>query len=158
IAVSGLTANSQVVLSPQADTLYVTEPSTGTVAVFSRNTTTGTLTAQPALTITPSQNVVGALVVNAAGTKAYLGGAGGLEVYTRNSNGSLSNPSTLYQPTGLGAVKGLALSQDGKYLHAISQANNALVVLDTTNLSVTPVASFSGSSNGLVGASAIAVS
>src|SRR5262249_35339860 len=51
IAVSGLTAASQVVLSPDGKNVYVTEPGTtpGTysVAVFTRNTTTGNLTAPP---------------------------------------------------------------------------------------------------------------
>src|SRR5262249_30151166 len=62
------------------------------------------------------------------------------------------------QPAGLGAVKNLAFSRDGQFLYAISQANSAFVVLNPSDLAAAPVASFSGSANGLLGASAIAVS
>ena len=155
IAVSGLTTASQVVVSPDGDNVYVTEPGAGDVAVFTRNTTTGALTLRQTLSAT---NVTGALAINAAGTQAILGGSGGLESYTRGSNGSLSSPSAVYQPAGLGAVTDLAFSQDGKDLYAISQSNNAFVVLNPSNLSAAPVASFSGSTDGLEGASAIAVS
>ena len=156
IAVSGLTAASQVVLSPDGQNVYVTEPGTGDVAVFTRNTTTGALTLLQ--TLAAGTNVTGALAINAAGTQAFLGGSGGLKVYARGPNGSLGSPGGLSQPAGLGAVTDLAFSQDGKDLYAVSQSNNAFVVLNPSNLSAVPVASFSGSADGLIGASAVAVS
>jgi len=68
IAVNGLTAASEVAVSPQGDTLYVTEPGTNQVAVFKISATGSVHSATVGLRL--AQHVAGAMAINAAGTKA----------------------------------------------------------------------------------------
>jgi hypothetical protein len=165
VPVSGLTTASQLAFSPDGKNLYVTQPGNPSVTVFSRNPFTGALggsivgSGAPVQTLSATAGVSAAVAMSPDGTQVVLGGTGGLQSYVRSgTNGTLSGPGGVVQPAGLGAVTALDYSQDGHYLYAISHDNGAFVVLDASNLSAAPVATFSGQADGLVGASAIAVS
>ena len=164
IAVNGLNADSQVVLSPDGRFVYVTEPLSNSVAVFRTNGTNPLTTPQPSVSLSNSQTA-GAMVINPNAPQAFLGGPGGLMSYSLNSDGSLTAKSDSYQlPTNGGTITELALSNDSghpQFLYAIDPQTSTLMVFNLSKpnpLSSGPVASFSGSVNGLEDISAIAVS
>ncbi len=155
VAVSGLTAASKVVLSPDGKNVYVTEPTGGNVVVFTRNTATGALTV-PALQSFSIGGLSGSLTFNSAGTKVFTAAQNSITSYQRNADGSLNflGVNTL---NGLGAISDMALSQDGQFFYVASRASSNFFVLNSATVAI--VSSFSASpANGLQGASAIAVS
>ena len=158
IGLNGLTSASQVVLSPDLKDLYVTEPGIGNVIVFARNTSSGVLTPTPVQTVFVGTNLTAALAINNAGTQVALGGSGGLKEYVRNSNGTLSFSNSAFQTNSITGVADVAYSQDGTDLYAVSPTTSTFAAFVASNLSFGPDVSFSGSTNGMVGASNIAVS
>ena len=158
IGLNGLTSASQVVLSPDLKDLYVTEPGIGNVIVFARNTSSGVLTPTPVQTVFVGTNLTAALAINNAGTQVALGGSGGLKEYVRNSNGTLSFSNSAFQTNSITGVADVAYSQDGIDLYAVSPTTSTFAAFVASNLSFGPDVSFSGSTNGMVGASNIAVS
>src|SRR5262249_11625596 len=131
IALPGLSALSTVTVSPDKASVYVTQPGANAVSVFARDTNTGGLTLGQTL---PTAAAYTSLAINGAGDRVLLGGAGGVQSFTRASDGTLTAASAVLQPAGLGAVSDLAFSVDGKFAYATGRTNGVLVVLAAADL------------------------
>jgi hypothetical protein len=158
MAVGGLTTASQIAISTNGSSVFVTEPGTNSVAVFSRFTSGGLHTSPNFLY--PAGGVLGALAINPAENElAVADGNYELDIYTFNSSGTITGqtPVALNSEVANG-ITNLAFSQDGQYLYAINATSNTLDILDTSNLSGLPVAHFQGTLSGLVTETANGVS
>ncbi|MEP9378774.1 PKD domain-containing protein [Aquabacter sp. CN5-332] len=150
--VSGLAGASDVSLSADGRFVYVSSPTSNSIAIFSRSTSTGDLAFLQ--TVTGANNMFDTITLSADGTRLYAGGASGLAVFNVDiATGALSAGTST---TGISGVSEIAVSADGARVFVASAANNALLVLDSQTLAVQQT--LAGTSLGLAGASDLTLS
>lgn len=71
------------------------------------------------------------MAVNPANTLLYVGASNGIFVYFRNSDGSLTTPTTGSQPAGVFATS-IAISPDGQWLIALDGTTQQLDIFQIT--------------------------
>jgi len=146
--VDGLSGVSDVVVAPDGLTVYATGSAENAVAVFERQNTdaTGTL-GRLSFLESKRQGVDGVTALEGAialtpspdGAHLYVCGffSGGVQVFDRATDGSLTAQSALIRPEVAGAVA-LVSSGDGRYLYLSSWEGDALVVLRRDEETISP--------------------
>ena len=121
---TGIGGASAVVVSPDGKFVYVTGAADKDVAIFTRNTTTGDLTWQQAVSAS-GHDVFQAMTLSPSGDKLYVAGADGVESFQRNaSTGALTSPAFVSLPNGIDSFTDLAVSRDGALLYAVSPSHH----------------------------------
>jgi DNA-binding beta-propeller fold protein YncE len=153
-SVQGLDGPHGISLSPDGTSVYFPTESDDTVTTFARNTTSGALTyggcigdigvAPPGCASAEGLNGARQATVSADGTSVYVAGAdddavvvfdrdsatGALtwDSCTRDADRPSANQCALAQ--GLDGARGLASSEDGTSVYAVSELDDALVVFN----------------------------
>ena len=154
---AGLDGPNSVAVSPDGQNVYATSVDSDSIAIFRRNPSNGSLSQAPADAGCISEGGAGGcrsgraldgadvVVASADGANVYVGAFFGsaIAAFERDeATGALVQPPG---PTGcvtnipdpgcvngraLGAVEGLAISDDGTSVYAAAAASNALAILD----------------------------
>ena len=114
-----------VAISPEGTSVYVSNGASNTIAVYSRNTTTGALSY---INIVASGlGIPCGIVVSPDGKNVYVAcgaGSGGISVFTRNlSTGALTQPG--YTSYSAYDSYFLCISPDGKHVYSAGFANGS---------------------------------
>jgi 6-phosphogluconolactonase (cycloisomerase 2 family) len=136
-----------VAVSPDGKSVYVASFDAGVVDVFSRDTSTGTLTFTGCIgeesgctSTTPSKALEGAdaVAVSPNGASAYVGAEGSLDVFERNTStgaltykhciGELSGCTSTSPTKAVVGVRSVSVSADG---HSVYASNGAFGTLDS---------------------------
>jgi DNA-binding beta-propeller fold protein YncE len=135
------TQPQNVAISPDGTSVYVTNNApTGTISIFTRNTTTGTLSGTT--TVAGTTHPWG-IVVSPDGTNIYFtnnGGASGIYSYVRNTSTGALTGSTYISSSG-NSTQGICISADGS---GICVANYASNTVTSFTRSLAAVAAVSG--------------
>ena len=138
--VSGLADVSKVVVSPDRRQVYALSPTSGAIALFDRNTTSGELTwrtTYDALDLGVGLGGIDSAVFDADGRFLYVASEFENAIHvlardtgTASTRGSLSLASSIRQSdagvTGLVGVSSLAITADGVNLYASSQSGDTV--------------------------------
>ena len=167
--VDGLNGAWSVTVGPDGGHVYVAAYTGDTVAVFSRNPSSGALTFVEAVKDTDPgvDGLDGAMSVAispGAGSHVYVAGRndGAVGIFNRDAtSGALTFSEVRQDARGLNGPGGLAVSPDGSHVYATGNNNDALVVFDrdggTGAISFVEVLR-DADHNGLSAARAVAVS
>ncbi|WP_198284585.1 beta-propeller fold lactonase family protein [Beggiatoa alba] len=148
--VTGLSGASNAVVTPDGKHLYAAGYNDNSVAVFSRNITTGALSF-----ITSYSGLAGAFALVATDSYLYVANVNddSITVFSRDANtGNLSLVET--QRSGLlDNIVGLTLSPDGKQLLAAASVSNSINVYsrDTSTGKLSLLQTISNNANGVTG-------
>jgi autotransporter-associated beta strand protein len=172
--VAGLSLTSSVTVSPDGMSVYAASQDDNTLAVFSRNTTTGALTYSTVFTDGTGgvDGLSGAseVVVSADNKNVYVVGEydNALAVFNRNTTTGALTYSTVFKDQGSGVdglagARRVAVSADGKSVYVTGFNENALAVFNrnTTTGALTYSTAFKdgvGGVDGLAGALSVTVS
>ncbi|MEM7351787.1 MAG: beta-propeller fold lactonase family protein [Acidobacteriota bacterium] len=135
--VDGLDDASMVTVSPDGAHVYVAGAGEDEIAVFARDATTGAVTFIAVVIAAAGDGLGGvrALGLSSDGRFLYAGGAAdqALAIFERDAaSGLLTFLESEYEDVGgvdgLGNVWGIVLSADGLYVHAVSRAEDTLLV------------------------------
>lgn len=144
--VDGLNGADQIAISGDGKSVYVSSPVEHSIATFSRDSATGTLTFVNVL-IDGMSGVDGllgahAIAVSEDGAQVYVGGLGdnAIAVFQRDTTTGALSPYKVYRNgdmygavpiSGLGGVIALRIAPHRNHLYAVSALDNALVIFQS---------------------------